>query len=1411
MKNAACIAVLLLTFALNSAWPQSADFEPGFPHEFSCEPGQLLYREVGLGRIGNMVWHNGVMLTNNVGGGAQRWWRFSEPNDPGSLAIYQSGDGTSVPTDQGTHAHTKIGEWVCGGWGCRVRSDGPGQLASQVMPPSAPGEISAGFTPQNQPAAPDSGLHRLYYPWALPFNWIQYGINAGTGRLWRGDQLLAEWEPLANHGVSGNGILIGNYLFIVSDGSMLGVVAYDLSPVFDDPPGPPQFLDKLGGAFGAYIGAVWENYLVLAGGEPRNLFYVIDYSDPSDLRLVTTMDLSGNPDLNAGTNVPYVQTQDRYVFTRRHKINMETLSIALELDEVGNHRPAGSVSGPLDVSQYKLPVGNLLITGAYSFGSRDGVGVWCHQAEPDTSAPYVGYHVPRPNQTNYPLGAPVSLVIAETLDSQTIINGETVILRPVDGEPLAAWVSFAHDGILTVTPYEYFEPDTTYELIVVSGGIRDAAGNGIEGYSFTFSTGGQLGGGNAAPEINQFLANPSPAQPGDTISLSAQATDPEGDPIQYRFNFGDGSPTTEWSSASSINHTITETGHFEIKVQVRDIKPDGSSSVVTETRTLTVASVPEGPLPTHSSTIAVDQDRRTVWVINPDNDSVSRLNADSGALLNEILLRPLLDVEDAVTPWALSLVPATGQVWVALAGADGLLVLDSSGALVAFIDTGYGSSPQAVLTSPDGSQVFASLYARATSHPGHGQLVRFDAASRSETGRLALGPAPGAMAMSGNGQRLFVARFISAEHYGQIWEVNADSMGLVRTLPLWRDRGRSGLDGGGSNGPGVPNYVSSLVIDPHQDWLWYTAVKMDTNRGLVFDQGTGLNLPFSHDSTVRPMLGRVDLNQNPPREPDVNTTSNQRIDANNSDSPSALVFSPRGNYVFAALQGNNLVSVFDDLAIQAGGGRSSRARLEVGAAPRGLAWDGSVDALWVQNFMSRDVSRIDMAQFLADGDRQFPTSHFVASQNELLEADVLSGKEIFYFAGNHPEGVNQMSFEGYISCASCHIDGRHDGRVWDFTQRGEGFRNTQDLRGRAGTAHGNLHWTANFDELQDFVIDIVEEFGGLGFLPPGEIPHPPLGAPNAGRSLELDQLAAYMSSLGRGSLPRSPWRNADGSMSDQALAGASLFGELGCASCHDPQNDYTDSTLGAATLHNVGTLRTTSGFRLGQPLTGISTQTLLGIWDTAPYLHDGSAGQLDEVFRIAGGQVYEAEDGVLGGDAIVPNFIHINWDSSSHGRLVQLRQNGDSVTFENVDGGSGGTGAIELRYLPNSGGNVQITVNGDHVQTISMAQQQTHFEWIRLRFEQVPLNAGANNTIEIRRLNTTSWQSPALDNITVTTADELALAAPHRAALDLEADDFDRLLRYLQELDGRDVNGHIGIRDRVFRDRFQQGAFRWVD
>jgi hypothetical protein len=56
---------------------------------------------------------------------------------------------------------------------------------------------------------------------------------------------------------------------------------------------------------------------------------------------------------------------------------------------------------------------------------------------------------------------------------------------------------------------------------------------------------------------------------------------------------------------------------------------------------------------------------------------------------------------------------------------------------------------------------------------------------------------------------------------------------------------------------------------------------------------------------------------------------------------------------------------------------------------------------------------------------------------------------------------------------------------------------------------------------------------------------------------------------------------------------------------------------GEYVLHNVGTYKLTSGNRLGAALPGLDTPTLKGVWQTAPYFHDGSAATLQAVFSDA--------------------------------------------------------------------------------------------------------------------------------------------------------------------------------------------------
>jgi cytochrome c553 len=236
---------------------------------------------------------------------------------------------------------------------------------------------------------------------------------------------------------------------------------------------------------------------------------------------------------------------------------------------------------------------------------------------------------------------------------------------------------------------------------------------------------------------------------------------------------------------------------------------------------------------------------------------------------------------------------------------------------------------------------------------------------------------------------------------------------------------------------------------------------------------------------------------------------------------------------------------------------------------------------------------------------------------ERLASAVLRGKQLFYDARDP-----RLARDAYMSCASCHQDGGSDGRTWDLTGLGEGLRNTPSLRGRAGMGHGLVHWSGNFDEIQDFEGQIRTLAGGTGLMTDAQFGtgtrSQPLGDRKAGVSTDLDALAAYVGSLG--SFDLSPHRNADGTLTAAAAAGRAVFETAGCASCH-AGTAYT-----AGGLRDIGTVKASSGRRLNATLTGIDVPTLRDVWATGPYLHDGSAATLEAAVQAHRGNTVAGTD-----------------------------------------------------------------------------------------------------------------------------------------------------------------------------------------
>lgn len=1315
-----CFRNCLLPFALFGV--SVSAFGQGFPNVPRTE-GELLTPLLvpNQGRTAIIAWHNGWIYTAPEAPSSQpgsdiqaRRWNFADLSN----VIVEEVLGTS-PMPILAHGYLKMGNNL---------------VLGSNWPPEAPWSFEA-TAPNVNVRTETPGLEgvwnrgHLYQPWGATTFWSYSDVNFPL-ELTFGGVVQASWDHLALTGVVGFPFIVGNTLIMAADQTRTGVATYDISD-----PMNPVLLDTLktggpGGYWPSLYGADGQLLIVFPYRTGGNGIRVVDVTDPSDMQFVADVPLPGDACM-------YAQFQDEFCFVGNHKVDMRTLTSVLSLDSAANG---------IDTSQFLLPLGNLVVTGGV--GPGQGMAVWAHQAEADTRGPSVGYHVPRAGQTNYPVNMPISILIHETIESPSIEDGVSFIVRPVGGSQVAGQWVLAFDDTLTFTPDSPLQADTTYEVIFPEGGIKDAAGNGMEAYSFTFSTGTEVTG-NLPPSVDSWTATPYPVAPGVDVAFEATGSDPDMDAIEYRFDFGDGTPKTAWGANTTAMHSYAAEGHFQAKVQVRD----ATGSISTDTTIVTVTSATlGGARPTNSGPIACDETNRRVWTVNPDNDTVTAIDADTLAVEFEVPV--------GADPRNVA-IDADGNAWITCHGADEIRVVSPLGAPLETIELAYGDGPFGVVISADGADAWVSLM-------NAGEVRRFSTTTRSQTAMVSTGPTPRALALTADGANLYVSRFLSPAAHGEIWRIDTASEMVAGTTILYKFGWDAHRDGT-AEGMGVANYLVGLTLSPDGSQLLVACNKPNTDKGAF----SGLDL--DSDNTVRNLVCIVDTGSG---------QMTDSLDVDNSDSSSAIAFSPLGDYFLTSLQGNNEIAIFDTLSVNSEAGLGGMiSRKAVGAAPQGICIDTATNRAFVKNFLDRSVSVLELGALFQSGSVMIADSEVPTVATESLMPGVLNGKRIFYNAGDP-----RMSAEGYMSCATCHLDGGHDGRVWDFTGRGEGFRNTTTLRGRSGMGHGNVHWSANFDEIQDFENDIRNGFGGTGFLTDEQFTatSDPLGTPKAGLNSDLDDLAAYVASLDDDSVPQSPYRAVDGEPTSEAVDGAALFQSLSCHTCH------SGTTLQDGLSHDVGTLRSSSGQRLGADLTGIDTPTLRGLWAGAPYLHDGSARTLEEVFTVAGGTSYPAENGTLSGAAGLqsPSSIFTNYDQIPHHGGVVDMGNGGSVLLENVDGGSGGIGAIEVRYATGWFNTAILSVNGVDF-PLNFQPGVNNPTWRTtdyrvIRVENVTLSAGPSNTVELTQ---TSVGQTTLDDFVVATADEMASAQVHHQVADLPANDYDSLLAFLRQLDGNAIPG----------------------
>lgn len=644
----------------------------------------------------------------------------------------------------------------------------------------------------------------------------------------------------------------------------------------------------------------------------------------------------------------------------------------------------------------------------------------------------------------------------------------------------------------------------------------------------------------------------------------AATTDATGT-VTFEWQFGEEAPAP---GGDTQGHTFVEPGLHNVTVRATDEAGDSASAFVqhlvhyplTERR------------PSSASSIVYDEARNRVYAVNQDNDSVTAIDPDGLVALAEL---PVYR-----KPESLALSP-TGLLWVVHQDDYAVAVVNPD---TFVIDGGfrlpYASQPVAIAMSPTGDAAYITLMAL-------GKLLKLDPVTGIILGEADVGPRPRGIAVSHDGRDVYVTRFISKDEGGELVKVDAAAMTTASRILLRLDAETEDSD---LQARGLPNYLFAVGITPDGRQAWIPGKKDNTVRGLLRD---GQDL--THDTTVRPLVAIVDTAAGA-------EMYERRVDLDDRSLPVHVTFSPYGNLAILTLAGSNRVEVRDvnkpvDNPFSAIG--------DVGAFPRATVLTPN-GQLFVQGGLSRNVLVYDLSRMLESFDTGTPPllADIPTVANEKLAPDVLLGKKLF-----HDSEDTRLAFEGYISCGVCHFEGIDDGRVYDFSTRGEGFRNTLSL---LGTRVGLMNWTGNLDEIQDFEHQIRDLFGGTGFIPDDVLASgtlsEPLGDPKAGLSPELDALAAYVASLDR--VNPSPYRNQDGTLTADGVLGKALYQKLGCDFCHGGPA-FSDSAGGR--LHDVGTIGPMSGTRAGELLLGFDTPTLRGVWETPPYLHDGSAPTLRDV------------------------------------------------------------------------------------------------------------------------------------------------------------------------------------------------------
>ena len=499
--------------------------------------------------------------------------------------------------------------------------------------------------------------------------------------------------------------------------------------------------------------------------------------------------------------------------------------------------------------------------------------------------------------------------------------------------------------------------------------------------------------------------------------------------------------------------------------------------------------------------------------------------------------------------------------------------------------------------------------------PDFGTLTAFDVATLQQTFEIPVGAEPRAVSIV-SGNRAVVSLF----KQGEVVEVDlvkgAVKGGTDHAIYDKANASRTTLAGTFSSFH--PRGLSDLIVTPDLNrvfapvvWAREDAIaRAPSTFGGYYSAGGPCNigavatagiLTLDTRSAVTPQVDDLtncfSTGINGGNEADFPaTTLSSRSGTSTSEpvqGPTVGVVDPTGTWLFVVNRESSNVAVMpafrrtgDDTKYETTGS-SVRSLVHVGGGADGIALTRDGTKAFVYSQFDHQVELLTAS---GSGSQAEVVNSGVSIRvaNDTLAPDLAAGRRLFFDALD----TRMSSSATNVACATCHLEGREDGHVWEFP---DGPRQTPALAGRHLLATAPYHWSGEFKDLGSFnKHTITERMGGTGLT-----------------TLAADQLDRWVDQL--------PAAGTGMKItSESVIRGKRLFEDkAACASCH------TGQLLTNNLFADVGTLnRQAKNADKGRVMSaGFNVPSLTGLGRSAPYLHDGSMTTLEErIFKNDGDQ-----------------------------------------------------------------------------------------------------------------------------------------------------------------------------------------------